>query len=109
MTFSILSIFAERRKWGGGICAANDGGVSTLALTPLRLVLRTIHLPICGIRQKWRGPKVLCLPRRLNHNPALDYPVNVLKLADIGQWITVKRDEIGVAAHCDGPDFAFPS
>ena len=31
----ILSIFTKC-KWGGGICEANDGGVSTLAPLPLR-------------------------------------------------------------------------
>ena len=35
---------------------AADGGVLTPAPKPLRLVLRAIHLPICGSRQKWRGP-----------------------------------------------------
>ena len=30
---------------------------------PLRLALRAIHLPICGRRQKWRGPKWSPLPR----------------------------------------------
>jgi uncharacterized protein (TIGR02246 family) len=42
-----LFIFAKH-KWGGGRREAADGGVIPPAPIPLRLVLRTIHLPICN-------------------------------------------------------------